>query len=167
MVNLTVHQRANLELILSESKYRHRTKARKLIFGTIDSSELIEAELQAHIDGFDLLYLVQQAAVLRLGQQADAYEQLHVKQYPATERELFHIFRQEVQAFDLDNATLTPSIDTYATGRGVNRLVLIDKIRARISDDTKVNILARRKKRQDLVNASSDIDFINSINFEA
>lgn len=122
--------------------------------------------VQSVIDNFDHVVYSKTIAKDRILKQAEEYERNNVKQYPQFERDLFHILRQEAQEYFADITALTPNVDIYAVDRGIDRVLLLNKIKSRLSDKTSIRILARSKKKQDLINDSTDLDFINSINFE-
>lgn len=166
MVNLTQHQKANLELILTNSGYQHKTKDRKVLFSRVDGGAVDELLLQSVINAFNPLPLAKADAITRIETQASEYLKTNTKQYPRHERELFHVLRQEVQSYDLDNNTPTPNVDIFAADRGVDRVDLINKIRIKINSNVQIKVLARSKRKQDLVKTSTDLGYINSINFK-
>lgn len=170
MINLTVHQKSNLDLILRDSVYCHKTVNRDLRFAMTDGSELNETELQLYIDNFDLLTPAKAEAFKRIDEQLQGALGNPVNNsYSRVEQDTFPYQRLEVEAWLKDNSALTPTIDQIAESRGVTRDIQIAKITAKtdyLTNLTNTNI-GKAQGLKDQVKASSDLDLINSINFEA
>jgi hypothetical protein len=60
--------------------------------------------------------------------QATAQYDEALKAYSSNERATFLSQESEARAYSLDNTASTPTIDTLATARGVDRVVLINKV---------------------------------------
>lgn len=167
MINLTTAQKENLELILQGTKYKHVNADGQLIF-TDTSEELVESELQAYIDSFDLLVPAKITAKARIVDQAQSYMQQIESEYPSFERATWPTQKAEIEAWEADNTSKTPLLDNIATARGMSRVELLNRTLVKVHKyNTQAAILAgKRQKAEDEIENSSDLTFIKSINFE-
>ncbi len=170
MINLTKNQKENLADILEGTNFSHANKDSVIKYYCVDGSELDETELQLYIDNFDLITPARTEACKRIDEQLQKALGNPVNEsYSRVEQDTFPYQRLEAEAWLKDNSALTPTIDQIAESRGVTRDVQISKITAKtdyLTNLTNTNI-GKAQGLKDKVKASSDLDFINSINFEA
>jgi len=125
--------------------------------------------VQAIIDSFDEVESLKVKARARIVIQSQAFMQQIESQYPSFERATWSTQKSEVEAWGADSSSLTPLIDNIAIAREMDRVVLLNRTLMKVSS---YNIQAaylsgKRQKLEDIIDESSDLDFISSINFEA
>ena len=127
-------------------------------------------EVQAIIDTFDELQAARDDAYKRIDVQLQEYfDTLISSNYSRAEQDTFPYQRAEIEAWEKDNSTPTPTIDKIALNRGVSRDVQLAKIASKtalFSDITNTGI-GKAQGVKDRIKTSINIEFINNASFEA
>jgi hypothetical protein len=128
-----------------------------------------DSEVQAIIDNYDPLILLKSEAKARIVEQSQAYMQQVESKYPSFERATWPTQKAEIEAWGLDNTSLTPLLNNIAIARKMDRVTLLGRTLAKVQVyNTQAAYLAgTRQKLEDEIDNSTDLDFISSINFEA
>ena len=168
MITLTKHQKSNLTDILKGSKYSHTTINREQIFFTNDKTELEESKIQEIIDNFDLFSPARLKAKSRIVKQSQHYMQQTELEYPSFERATWPTQKAEIEAWGLDNSSLTLLLDKIAAAREMDRETLLNRtlIKVQTYNNQAAYLAGTRQKLEDEIDSSTDLDFINSIKFE-
>lgn len=100
------------------------------------------------------------AAGLRLALAAEYRKHIQViaAGYPLSERESWPVQTEEARALEADPAAATPWIDAAALARGLDRLVLADRIRAKDDAYRQVHglLTGTRQRIEDQIDAAAD-----------
>ena len=128
-----------------------------------------DESVQAIINSFDELVPVKVEAKARIVKQSQAYMQKIESEYPSFERATWSTQKSEVEAWGADSGALTPLIDNIAIAREMDRLTLLNRTLIKVSsyNAQAASLSGKRQKLEDIIDESSDLDFISSINFEA
>lgn len=128
-----------------------------------------DTEVQKIIDNFDPLPFAKSEAKDRIKHQAELLMADAENSYPSFERQTWPYQRLEVEAWSVDNNAPTPTIDAIALSRGVDRIAQLNRTLAKVTKfkSTSNHLAGRRQYFEDLIDSSDDIDYINSLNFEA
>ena len=128
-----------------------------------------DVAVQAIIDSFDELVPTRAEAKARIVEQSQEYMQQVESEYPSFERATWPTQKEEIEAWGLDNTSLTPLLDNIAIAREMDRVTLLNRTLAKVQAyNTQAAYLAgKRQKLEDEIDNSTDLDFISSINFEA
>lgn len=124
--------------------------------------------VQAIIDSFDEVEFTRTQARARIVTQSQSYMQQIESEYPSFERATWSTQKAEIEVWSLDNSSLTPFLDIIAIARGMDRVTLLNRTLSKvIAYNAQAAFLAgKRQKLEDLIDVSTGLDFINSINFE-
>ena len=128
-----------------------------------------DVEVQKIIDSFDYVLCEQEKANKRINEQLQEYlNNLISSKYSRAEQDTFPYQRLEIEAHTKDPSSLTPTIDKIALNRGVSRDDQLSKVGAKTAyfTDLTDTAIGKSQKLKDQVKASTDLDYINSINFE-
>ena len=136
--------------------------------GQVVYSPLTDEETQSLIDNHDPLPTSRQQALERINRQTQAYMDSLTEDYPEFEKATWELQRQEAQAYSNDSAALTPTIDTIALNRGVDRITLINKILTNTNNWSVLaaSIAGQRQSLLDQVWTETDYKVIDQIKFE-
>ena len=128
-----------------------------------------DVAVQAIIDSFDELLPVKAEAKARIVEQSQAYMQQIESEYPSFERATWPTQKAEIEAWGVDNTSLTPLLDNIAIAREMDRVTLLNRTLAKVQayNIQAAYLAGKRQKLEDEIDNSPDLDFISSINFEA
>lgn len=128
-----------------------------------------DSAVQAIIDSYDPVPDARAEAILRINEQSQTYMQAIEDEYPEFEKRTWPTQKEESEAWTLDNNALTPTLDTIALARVMDRVVLIQKTYNKVQDYAyqAATLAGKRQKIEDEIKASNDLDFICNVNFEA
>lgn len=163
MINYT-EKYGLLEFLNSNNVY-HRVSDNVHIF----DSEKLDSAIQKLINDYDPIHIVRDEALARVNIQLQTYlDELVTRKYSRAEQDTFPYQRLEIEAWRKDNTALTPTLDKIALNRGVSRDDQLARVNAKtlafqsVSDTS----IGKCQKLKDQIKASTDLDYINSINFE-
>jgi len=128
-----------------------------------------DIEVQKIIDAFDSVAYVRGLAKVRITAQAEAVMIGVELQYPSFARQTWTTQKIEAESYQKDINSLTPTLDLIALNREVDRVTLINKTLIKVAEynTTAATLEGKRQKLEDDIDNSTDLDYINSINFEA
>lgn len=140
-------------------------------FSTVDglTSSTDDIAVQYIIDNFDRFVFARDSAYIRINEQLQSYlDNLVTSKYSRAEQDTFPYQRLEVEAWEKDNSTPTPTIDKIALNREVSRDDQLSKVSGKTAyfTDLTDTAIGKSQKIKDQIKASTDLDFINSVNFE-
>lgn len=89
--------------------------------------------------------------------------------YPSFEKQTWAYQRLEVEAWEKDNNSPTPTIDAIATSKGAKREEQLNRTLLKVNQfkSASNHLVGRRQYFEDLIKNSSDLDYICTLNFEA
>ena len=127
-----------------------------------------DIEVQKIIDSFDSVRYLQAEAKARIVEQSQAYMQQIESEYPSFERATWPTQKAEIEAWGVDNTSLTPLLDNIAIAREMDRVTLLNRTLAKVQayNIQAAYLAGTRQKLEDEIDNSTDLDFISSINFE-
>ena len=125
--------------------------------------------VQLIIDSFDELVPAKTEAKARIVEQSQSYMQQIESEYPSFERATWSTQKAEIEAWGLDNTSLTPLLDNIAIAHGMDRVALLDRTLTKVQayNIQAAHLAGTRQKLEDVIDTSNDLAFISSINFEA
>ena len=128
-----------------------------------------DVAVQAIIDSFDELIPARVEAKKRIVAQAQSYMADIEAEYPSFEKATWPTQKAEAEAWSIDSASPTPMLDNIATAREMDRVTILDKALVKVVsyNNYAASLAGKRQKLEDDIDNSTDLDFINSINFEA
>lgn len=125
--------------------------------------------VQLIIDSFDELLPARAEAKARIVEQSQAYMQQIESEYPSFERATWSTQKAEIEAWEVDNTSSTPLLDNISIAREMDRVTLLNRTLAKVQayNIQAAYLAGTRQKLEDIIDESTDLDFISSINFEA
>lgn len=128
-----------------------------------------EQAVQVIIDTFDAVPLARADAVRRINSEAQTHMQTIEDEYPEFEKRTWPTQKAEVEAWFADNMALTPTLDTIAAARDIPREVLLQKTKEKVDayNTLAATLAGTRQKIEDQILASTNMDFICNVKFEA
>lgn len=128
-----------------------------------------DVKVQAIIDNYEPLPAARLAAKKRINDQSQALMSAVEDEYPSFERQTWAKQQSEIESWDIDKTSLTPTLDAIALARSMNRDVLLNKTLLKVNayNHRALFLIGTRQKLEDDIETSVDLDFINSVNFEA
>lgn len=135
---------------------------------TINKGLLSDEEVQDLIDYYDPIPKAKNDAKERIRKQSESLMIDIENSYPSFERQTWPYQRLEVEAWEKDNSTPTPTIDAIAVSRQISRDEHLSKTLAKTNEFKSMSnhLAGRRQYFEDLIDNSTDLDFISSVNFE-
>ena len=91
-----------------------------------------DVAVQAIIDSFDELVPTRAEAKARIVEQSQEYMQQVESEYPSFERATWPTQKEEIEAWGLDNTSLTPLLDNIAIAREMDRVTLLNRTLAKV-----------------------------------
>ena len=127
-----------------------------------------ETEVQAIINAHDPVPYERTQAKARITAQANAVMQSLEDAYPEFEKKTWPYQKLESEAYALDPNAATPTIDAIATGRGKDRVTHILATQVKVAEyhATSTALIGERQRLEDLIDAETDWQVIQDINFE-
>ena len=121
-----------------------------------------EVAVNQIIATFDVIPSAKADALERIKKEAQEYMQGFDDKYPEYIKRTWPTQRKEIELFDLGQPT--PFIDSLAIGRGISRLEMANKIKAKISEDDQriIHIESAKNSLEQAINDSSDLDYITT-----
>lgn len=121
------------------------------------------------INSFDELANAKAKAKERLVSQINDHTNSLYATYPKIEQDTFPYQRKEIEAWEVDNNSPTPVIDSIATGKGVGREAQLQRVQNKVNQFkiTSNSLTAQRQALSDFIDTATDVNTINSVNFEA
>ena len=128
-----------------------------------------ESKVQVILDTLDPIPLAKIDAKARIVEQSQAYMQQVESEYPSFERATWPTQKAEIEAWGLDNTSLTPLLDNIAIAREMDRVTLLNRtfIKVQAYNTQAAYLAGKRQRLEDEIDNSNDLDFIDSIKFEA
>jgi hypothetical protein len=127
-----------------------------------------DVEVQKIINEYNPLPDAREQAKLRIREQSEHIMSVVQSAYPDFERQTWPYQRLEIEAWTQDNTTPTPTLDAIAMSRGVDREAFLSRVTEKTSEFKALSnrVVGRKQHFSDLIDASADLAFINSVNFE-
>ena len=127
-----------------------------------------DVEVQKIIDSFDSVGYLRSQARARVVEQSQMHMQQVESEYPSFERATWPTQKAEIEAWGFDATSPTPLLDNIAIAREMDRVALLNRTLIKVStyNEQAAYLAGTRQKIEDLIDNSSDLDFISSINFE-
>lgn len=120
------------------------------------------------VGAYDPLPEARLDAITRINEQSQALMQSVEDSYPEFEKRTWPTQKAEVEAWVEDSNSPTPLLDVISATRGVERIALLNKTKAKVEQYNlyAASLAGKRQKIEDSIIESSDLDFVCTVNFE-
>ncbi len=120
------------------------------------------------LNNFDPLPASRKKAIERINEQSQTVMSAIESEYPSFEKLTWPTQKSEAESWDVYKAASTPTLDAIAAARGMDRDALIQKTldKVRAFSQLAAQVAGKRQFYEDQIKESTDIEWLETVNFE-